>query len=268
MARARSLKPSLFKNEILGEADPLLTVLFAGLWCLADREGRLEDRPKRIKAEIFPYREITCINGYLTDLARLGFIVRYEVENRPLIQVVNFLKHQSPHKTEKPSDLPPPPEESMSCPITDKAPLDNRERHVNDHLTPDSLLLTPDSLQERASAPAGPPPCPQQAIVVLYHEELPMLPTTRVVSDATAAALRQRWREDQDRQNLEWWREFFRYVATCPFLVGKCEPGPARTKPFTADLAWLVSPKNFEKVVNGRYEEQPEPAPRRRQVVV
>ena len=54
--RARNLKPGLFKNEILGSADALLTILFEGLWCMADREGRLEDRPLRICAVIFPYR--------------------------------------------------------------------------------------------------------------------------------------------------------------------------------------------------------------------
>ena len=51
MARSRNIKPSLFKNEVLGVADPLYTILFEGLWVLADREGRLEDRPLRIKAE-------------------------------------------------------------------------------------------------------------------------------------------------------------------------------------------------------------------------
>ena len=50
MARARNIKPGFFANENLAECDPLARLLFAGLWCLADREGRLEDRPKRIAA--------------------------------------------------------------------------------------------------------------------------------------------------------------------------------------------------------------------------
>ena len=33
-------------------------LLFVGLWTIADRNGRLEDRPKRIRAELFPYDEI------------------------------------------------------------------------------------------------------------------------------------------------------------------------------------------------------------------
>lgn len=55
MARARNIKPGFFANEDLAECDPLARLLFAGLWCLADREGRLEDRPKRIRAELLPY---------------------------------------------------------------------------------------------------------------------------------------------------------------------------------------------------------------------
>ena len=106
MARARNIKPSLFKNEILGQADPLLTILFESLWCLADREGRMEDRPLRIKAETFPYREGLDVNGYITELVRLGFIRRYSVNGVPYIQVVNFKKHQTPHNTEKPSEIP------------------------------------------------------------------------------------------------------------------------------------------------------------------
>jgi hypothetical protein len=106
MARARNIKPALFKNELLGVADPLLTLLFESLWCLADREGRLEDRPLRIKAETFPYREGINIGSMLDELQSMGFIVRYVVAGMALIQIVNFKKHQTPHNTEKPSELP------------------------------------------------------------------------------------------------------------------------------------------------------------------
>lgn len=82
MARARNIKPALFVNELLGTADIHCTVLFISLWCLADCEGKLEDRPMRIKIETFPYRDDVTqplFNGYLTDLERLGFIQRYSV---------------------------------------------------------------------------------------------------------------------------------------------------------------------------------------------
>ncbi len=96
MARARNLKPGFFLNDELAECDPLARLLFAGLWCIADREGRLEDRPKRIKAEILPYDDCD-VDKFLNDLQSHGFIKRYEVDGKRYIQIINFKKHQNPH---------------------------------------------------------------------------------------------------------------------------------------------------------------------------
>ena len=148
MARARNIKPSLFKNELLGDADPLLTILFEGLWCLADREGRLENRPKRIKAEIFPYRSLSDFNGYLTELARLGFIDIYEVAGVSIIQVINFLKHQSPHNTEKASELPENPNKSAICTECVSVSLNNESITVKESLIPDSFNLIPEPIRK------------------------------------------------------------------------------------------------------------------------
>lgn len=106
MARARNIKPGLFKNEVLGVADALYTLLFEGLWLLADREGRLEDRPLRIKAEVFPYREGLDVSEMLNWLQANGFIRRYRVGGAALIQIDAFTKHQNPHKNEPESELP------------------------------------------------------------------------------------------------------------------------------------------------------------------
>jgi len=43
--RSRNIKPGFFMNELLPEIELLGRLLFIGLWLLADREGRLEDRP-------------------------------------------------------------------------------------------------------------------------------------------------------------------------------------------------------------------------------
>lgn len=94
MARIRTIKPEYFKNEKLAELPATARLLFIGLFCLADCEGRLEDRPKRIKAEIFPYETNADVDALLSKLQTAGFIERYEVGDQKLIQVVNFLKHQ------------------------------------------------------------------------------------------------------------------------------------------------------------------------------
>lgn len=105
MARARNIKPSFFKNEDLADLDSSDRLLFIGLWCLADREGRLEDRPRRIKIELFP-GDGYDVEGGLANLAGKGFIHRYEVDGFVVISLPNFLRHQSPHSTEKDSELP------------------------------------------------------------------------------------------------------------------------------------------------------------------
>lgn len=107
MARIRSIKPSFFKNEDLGALPFEWRLFFVGLWTQADREGRLEDRPSRLKAEIFPYDAVDVEAG-LKCLAEAGFIHRYEAAGKRLISVVTFTKHQQPHHKEQPSELPGP----------------------------------------------------------------------------------------------------------------------------------------------------------------
>ena len=105
MARARNIKPGLFTNEMLVDLPAFDRLLFIGLWCLADREGRLEDRVRRIKMELFPCDNYDIEVG-LNNLAGAGFITRYTSEGYTVIEVSNFTKHQNPHGSEKDSDLP------------------------------------------------------------------------------------------------------------------------------------------------------------------
>lgn len=96
----------MMANEELAELDPLTRLLFSYLWMLADREGRLEDRPKRIAALALPFDRSADVGVMLSDLARSGFIERYSIGLVQVIQILAFHKHQNPHATEKDSDLP------------------------------------------------------------------------------------------------------------------------------------------------------------------
>lgn len=107
MARSRNIKPGFFKNADLVDLPAFTRLLFAGLWCLADREGRLEDRPKQIKIELLP-ADNCDVEEMLVSLAVRGFIERYEVDGQKYINLPNFHKHQKPHFKEVPSTLPPP----------------------------------------------------------------------------------------------------------------------------------------------------------------
>jgi len=105
MARTRSLRPGFFKNDLLAELPFEARLLFAGLWTLADKKGRLEDRPKKIKMEIFPADDVDT-NGLLGQLAASNFITRYEVEGQAYLQINKFLEHQHPHPNEPESVIP------------------------------------------------------------------------------------------------------------------------------------------------------------------
>jgi hypothetical protein len=108
VARARNIKPGFCRNEDLAECDVWARLCFALLPMLADREGRLEDRPKKIKGELFPFDSIE-VEPLLTQLEKWGMVARYTVDGVALIQILAFAKHQTPHHREVPSTLPPHP---------------------------------------------------------------------------------------------------------------------------------------------------------------
>ena len=145
MARSRNIKPGFFRNADLAELPLEARLLFIGLWTIADREGRLEDRPKQIKIEVFPADNFDC-DILLQALADTGMVIRYQVAGKRYLQVTNFTKHQNPHKDEKQSTIPAP---TMPDSNTVQAPCNISASVGGDTvaigLIPDSLLLIPDS---------------------------------------------------------------------------------------------------------------------------
>ena len=109
MARTRSIKPSFFKNEYLAECEPMARLLFVGLWTLADSQGRMEFRPLRIKAELFPYENCDIV-GLLKQLADRGFVRAYESGDVKVLEIPTFGEHQRCHPDERDEGLPPPDE--------------------------------------------------------------------------------------------------------------------------------------------------------------
>ncbi|MEN6629843.1 MAG: hypothetical protein ABFC42_09375 [Sulfuricella sp.] len=153
MARARNIKPGFFRNADLVELPVDARILFIGLWTIADRAGRLEDRPKQIKMELFPADNMDC-DDLLNKLAETGMVVRYEVSGKRYLQVTNFVKHQNPHRDEKASTIPAMPSHDAETEKHDastvQAPCEEEYNTVAiglnpDVLNPESLLLNPES---------------------------------------------------------------------------------------------------------------------------
>jgi hypothetical protein len=103
------IRPGIVTNEKLAALGWEATLLFERLWMLADREGRLEDRPERIRAEAFPYWPDFPVEKTVRKLVKNLFIARYQVDGFRLIFVLNFKKHQHIHNHEAASALPAPP---------------------------------------------------------------------------------------------------------------------------------------------------------------
>lgn len=106
--RARILKPGFFLNEAVITQPMAGRLLFQGLWLLADREGRLEDRPLRIKYSIFPGDD-EDVDALLAGLHNSGLIVRYEAAGGKYIEIPKFIDHQKPHPHEPKSVIPARP---------------------------------------------------------------------------------------------------------------------------------------------------------------
>lgn len=161
MARARNIKPGFFRNADLVELPFEARLLFIGLWTIADRAGRLEDRPKQIKMELFPADNMDC-NELLSQLAAVNMISRYEYDGKRYLQVVNFCKHQNPHRDEKESTIPDQygnlaqtkKEPCKDDANTVQAPCKDDANTVAIGLIPDSLI-TPlsSSLRSEESSP-------------------------------------------------------------------------------------------------------------------
>jgi hypothetical protein len=152
MARSRNIKPSIMDNEELAEREPLARLLFVYLWMLADREGRLEDRPKRIAAQALPYDRAADVGAMLDELHKAGFIARYTVGDIACIQILAFEKHQNPHVREAPSTLP-----KMGQGTTKEVPKHNLGSAEASPRSPDSGFLIPDSLIVDTRLPAASP---------------------------------------------------------------------------------------------------------------
>jgi len=139
MARARNLKPGFFQNEFLAELGMEAQLLYAGLWTLADRAGRLEDRPLRIKSQIFPYYKVD-VNAVLDQLhaGHDPFIQRYEVDGIRYIQIIKFEKHQNPHVKEGASTIPAPGKHSASTSLARPLPSSPIPQPLTPNLQPDA----------------------------------------------------------------------------------------------------------------------------------
>ncbi len=139
MARIRAIKPGIMINEDLCALGPYAYILFTGLWMIADREGRFEFRPRRIKAQCMPmWDEISTedVEQLLEKLCKSGFLFLYEVLGTKYCLIRNWHKHQHCDVREAKSMLPPP---SIRDALADAEKAGNERDTLDSGITQTSL---------------------------------------------------------------------------------------------------------------------------------
>lgn len=106
MARIRTIKPEFFTSEDIVSVTPLSRLFYISMWCEADREGRMEWKPRTMKIRYFPMDDCD-IESMATELISRGLIELYEVDGVTYAEIPSFKKHQVINNRESESNLPP-----------------------------------------------------------------------------------------------------------------------------------------------------------------
>jgi len=247
--RIRSLKPGFFKNEDLCELSSWHRLCYAGLWCCADKAGRMQDRPKRLKGEIFPYDDLN-MDGLLWDLARAGFIKRYIVGSQPLIWIPSWHRHEHPRRDEAESELAP--YESGSDRSTSTLDVStfpavraidaDPSLHSDGSVTPQRMgswvlglgsgvLGNGDSAADAASSPEATHLRAQDLVDLWNATTKPPLPKCRELTDERRRKIRTRIAK---RPSLAEWREAFEALQDSAFCRGENDRG------WVADFDYVI----------------------------
>jgi hypothetical protein len=115
MARIRSIKPDLCKDETLAGVSRDARWLFVGLITISDDYGRFRAHDALIRGEVFPYDDVTRdeVGAWVAELVDAGRIRTYTVEGQAYGHLVNWARHQRVDNGGK-SDIPPPPHDDGS----------------------------------------------------------------------------------------------------------------------------------------------------------
>ncbi|NUQ28008.1 MAG: hypothetical protein HOQ35_05785 [Acidobacteriaceae bacterium] len=113
MARIRTIKPDFFKHEDLFDLEQEtglpVRIAFAGLWTVADRDGRFEWKPRTLTTDVLPHDPVDFAQ-VLQALETRGFLNTYEVDGRRYGVIPSWDRHQVINNRESQSVLPPPPQ--------------------------------------------------------------------------------------------------------------------------------------------------------------
>lgn len=104
MARIRTIKPEFFTSDDICALSMAARLLYIGAWCEADREGRMEWKPRSLKRRYLPDDNVD-IDALCAELIDAGLVVLY---GDSMAFIPTFGKHQHINPREAASNLPAP----------------------------------------------------------------------------------------------------------------------------------------------------------------
>ena len=109
MARIRTIKPEFFTSEDIVSLSPMARLLYIALWCEADREGRLNWKPRTLRMKYLP-AESCDVMPICNELVSANLVVPYIADEEPYAVLPSFKKHQAINVREAQSSIPAPPD--------------------------------------------------------------------------------------------------------------------------------------------------------------
>tara|TARA_R110001592_G_scaffold4251_2_gene23825 strand:- start:2036 stop:2818 length:783 start_codon:yes stop_codon:yes gene_type:complete len=237
---------------------------------MADWEGRVLYRPKRIKAEILPYDEVD-VASLVHELVQADpedpLIVLYGgTSERPMyLWVTGFKRHQSPtqKEREKPSEIPSyspgtipvrSQDDSGSIPVPLITDVLITNTGCTDSLIPESKAEDEEespsseeiSFDEKSSKKTNIPydeiKDAWNALASKYD-----LSKIRSITAKRGSNIKARWEDPDWREN---WQEALGKIPKSQFLLGK-KPG----NDWKADIDWFLKPDSVTKILEGKYDD-------------
>lgn len=237
----RILRDGILTSERVDALDWREEVFYRRLQSVVDDHGRFYANPKLILAACFPLRvgkvSDSDILKWLTACVTAALVRVYPAsDGKRYLEILDFGQ-----RIQSKSKFP------AYCGDLQDSPVENRnspELTVKNGLVVD--VVVGEVVGDISSVSTD--RIPYADIVDAYHAALPMLPQVRKLTKVRKDKLRKCWLEDEERQTLAYWTQFFGYVATSDFLTG-------RNGRFTAcDFEWLVEPSRHLKVSEGKYD--------------
>lgn len=247
MPRIRSIKPEFWQDEELAQCSPHARLFAIAILQLCDSEGRFKWINMQIHAHAFPYEPKINVEKLAGELQGIGYMTKYEINGKTYACVTNFNKHQrlTGKESQTKSAIPSPGNNGETPGCFPEKHLDAQERERE---------REKEGEREWEGVPGKPiAKIPYPQIMAAYHRICHMLPPVVKLSDKRKAHLRQRWQNDL--RTLEEWETYFADTAASKFLTGQKPPTPPRTKPFRANLDFLLREQTVIDMQEGKYHD-------------